>query len=568
MKKRLSLLLICVFAICITLSGCNLFVTNAKAYYDQPVANLVYTVNNEQKTITITKEELTQSYSRYYQTLSQYNYTGEGMIEYLINYLTEQKIVLNEVDRLIEEEEIVVDDAVLTEIYESTLSSMESMLNDYRNEVVADWKIDVATSPQKDSEEEVVKYTEYKPTAKVIKVGDEYKIVLADTDDKDKKVIEGITAQNIVSKVTEKLNAKISNDKFLKEAQKRYIASLKNYQEDRQGKTFTNDELWQNEIERVYKDVTNNRYINLYIEYLEDMSVVGGVTYAGITINDVLKYLENQIKMDYLTYSINPSAYSTDILSSRDGVYYCLNDAEQGDYFYVSHILIKFGEDMFKDLDVAYAAGGMSSEDYKSERTDRINKMAVKLMGDKIEGVGDIETMSDLVRELNKAISKCLTNEDKFAMFNKFVYAYSQDDGNKNKDYDYVVGTKNSQMVEPFTDASRKLYEDKNIGGVSEMVESEYGIHLIMYVGNVENWFNITNGVKNFSLTDNPYNLGEIVHKITTTKLSVMNNKTIFDLVYDTLATDNLSILQKLNVETLKSQYTITKYPASFKDMY
>jgi hypothetical protein len=58
-------------------------------------------------------------------------------------------------------------------------------------------------------------------------------------------------------------------------------------------------------------------------------------------------------------------------------------------------------------------------------------------------------------------------------------------------------------MVESFTKASRDLHSQGNYGALSEVVRSEYGIHIIYYMGQCENLFTIEdNGNLNVNIND------------------------------------------------------------------
>ena len=162
------------------------------------------------------------------------------------------------------------------------------------------------------------------------------------------------------------------------------------------------------------------------------------------------------------------------------------------------------------------------------------------------------------------------STQAKLDVFNDYMYEFNEDTGNKHQDFDYVIGTKNSKMVDEFNEAARALYDNGNgqIGDISGMVESTYGIHILIYLGPVENLFNVTD-IDAFSLTNATGDeLSALVEKITTTQLSVLNTKTVFDLVYEKLITDNVSILEMLNLSTLKAGTKITTYPSHYSDLY
>ena len=165
MKKRLSLVLVSVLGVTTLLSGCNLFQMDKKAYYQQPVATVSYTAeNNSSKNIKITKEDLMQAYSRYGQTLQQNGYSGKDLVDYIVDLLIDQKIVYNEVQALIETGAITIQNNDLNEIWESTYNNMLGLLQDYEADVIADWKIPQPDAPAAEDEAKT-EYTNDKSTA-------------------------------------------------------------------------------------------------------------------------------------------------------------------------------------------------------------------------------------------------------------------------------------------------------------------------------------------------------------------------------------------------------------------
>ena len=138
------------------------------------------------------------------------------------------------------------------------------------------------------------------------------------------------------------------------------------------------------------------------------------------------------------------------------------------------------------------------------------------------------------------------------------------------RDYAKYLGLDGEEMVDEFNEAARALYNNGNgqIGDISGMVESTYGVHILIYLGPVENLFNVTD-IDTFSLTDATGDeLAANIQKITSTPLSVLNTKTMFDLVYEKLMKDNVSMLEMLNLNTLKADTKITKYPSHYSDLY
>ena len=141
------------------------------------------------------------------------------------------------------------------------------------------------------------------------------------------------------------------------------------------------------------------------------------------------------------------------------------------------------------------------------------------------------------------------------------MYKYNEDGGIMNADYPYIIGLNDSKMVESFTDASRELNEAGVYGGVSGLVESQYGLHIIYYMGKCENAFQFdSNGqvsIQAYKYDEEDNVIGSDIIKLYETKLNNLNNKTLFDLVYEELYSDNLSQYENVNIETLNNHYNI-----------
>ena len=562
MKKRLSLVLVSVLGVTTLLSGCNLFQMDKRAYYEQPVATVSYTAkNNSSEKIVITKEDLMQAYSRYGQTLQQNGYSGKDLVDYIVDLLVDQKIVYNEVQALIDAGQISLQNNDHNEIWETTYNNMLGLLQDYEADVIEDWKIPEPDAPEDDAEEKT-EYKAYQPKAQIVKVGEDWKIQIIDNSDNSQDELIFNASQGVATSVETELEKRINSSKIAKEAQQRYIYDLKEYQKGR-GFSTKNADIWTAEIERVYEEVRQNKYLSLYTEYLQKADET---QYSIVDVNDVFKYLESKIKSNYIKYSVNSSAFNDDILGNRAETFYIKQDSELGEYFYVSHILVKFDEAQFTALDDALKNGYITQADYDNRRDQLVSQTLAKSYGEPVEGY----TVEDLYADFRSAINSAGTTQAKLDVFNEYMYEYNEDTGNKGQDFDYVIGTLSSKMVDEFNEAARALYNNGNgqIGDISGMVESTYGVHILIYLGPVENLFNVTD-IDTFSLTDATGDeLAANIQKITSASLSVLNTKTVFDLVYEKLMKDNVSMLEMLNLNTLKADTKITKYPSHYSDLY
>ena len=565
MKKRLSLVLVSVLGVTTLLSGCNLFQMDKRAYYEQPVATVSYTAeNNSSEKIVITKEDLMQAYSRYGQTLQQNGYSGEDLVDYIVDLLIDQKIVYNEVQALIDAGQITLKNNDYNEIWESTYNNMVGLLQDYEADVIADWKIPEPEAPEAEDAEKN-EYKVYQQKAQIVKVGEDWKIEIIDNSDDTQDALIFNASQGVATTVETEIEKRINESKIAKEAQQRYIYDLKEYQKGR-GFSTKNADIWSAEINRVYEEVLQNKYLALYTEYLQKSAANGETEYSVVDVNDVFAYLESKIKSNYIKYSVNAGAFNDDILGNRAETFYIKQDAELGEYFYVSHILVKFDESKLAALDDALKNGYITQADYDNRREQLVSQTLAKSYGEPIEGY----TVEDLYADFRAAMNTAGTTQAKLDVFNQYMYEYNEDTGNKGQDFDYVIGTLNSKMVDEFNEAARALYDNGNgqIGDISGLVESSHGIHILIYLGPVENLFNVTD-VDTFSLTDATGDeLAANIQKITSTSLSVLNTKTVFDLVYEKLMKDNVSMLEMLNLNTLKADTKITKYPSHYSDLY
>lgn len=590
MKKRTSLVLVCILCLVFVMSGCNLFATNQTAYLNQKVVTIEYVDKTSQNNnITITKKDLVEAFNRYYETLSQNNYSKEQMIDYLINYLINQKVIINETKSLIEKEKITIKQKDKNYIWNNTFDNVVNILKDFEDEVIADWKLNTPSELSSEDKEEAIVYKPYKKEATIEKIENvaeneenvaenEWKIKILDTDNDDQTIdypenVEDVLDINsVLEPMLNKIKEKIGDSKILKEAQKRYIARLKNY-EIGQGLSTDDNSIWEREIIRIYNSVVESKYISLYANYIQNKN---GTQYSVLSVNDIFAYLENKIKESYVKYVNNIESFKTDILSSREKVYYLPSNKDLGEYFYVNHILVKFTDEQKEELaklDKLKDAGAFGSEtNYQKTRSKIVNSTLVKENGKEIAWF----TVDKLYKLMKEDLAKCDNNNDIATCFNKYLYKYSEDTGNKNQEFDYIIGTKDSKMVEEFTNASRDLYNNPNrkYGDLSEITETEYGLHIIMYMQPVTNYYkefiNDDFDYDTFSLTNATNSeKSTFINSILNMKLSELNSKTLFDKIYETLKSDNFSILEKLNLNNLKSskKIKITKYTQNYKDM-
>ena len=546
-----------VICLSMVLSGCNLFALDSGAYYNQTVAAIEY----EDKTIKITKEELAQAYSRHGESLSSNGYSQTDAIEYLVNYLINQKVLINQTNELIEDGVIEFTNNHKNDIWNDAYKNVISLLADYETKIYE--SLNLEQPSELEEEKEKTTFERFNPVSEIIKLNGEYVVRVLDNNDNSQQTLVYDANEDVIDTIIEAVDERIGNNAYLKEAKQQYLNEL--VAKAKAFKQASDEEtVWYNEVERIYNYAKDNNYISLYEEHL----VNNGNGVSPISVNDVFKYLENQIAASYNYYSLDLAKYKDEILESRENIHYFFTDKTIGEFFYVSHILVKFSDEQtadLKELEEQFKNGAFATqEDYNNARQFIIDQTVVKSYGEEVKNF----TVQNLYNELADALEG-KSKEQKAQIFNEYLYQYNEDEGILSGDYNYIVGTESSKMVESFTEAARELYNNGNgeFGDLSGMVESEYGIHILFYVKPLENMFNITN-INTFSLTNvSETELEENINIITNTYLSELNNKTVFDIVYEKLKADKLSLMETLDLNLLKENLKITKYVDAYKDM-
>ena len=155
--------------------------------------------------------------------------------------------------------------------------------------------------------------------------------------------------------------------------------------------------------------------------------------------------------------------YSLELLQGNleDALYPTVTEEDLNDYVYqVKHILV-----MTKD-----ASGAALEGDALAEKTALANDILAQLQA-------------------------CATQEELEALFDELMNEYSEDGRDENGELYYPDGytTVPGEMVQEFEDASLAL----EIGGLSGLVESTYGYHIILR-GEVEDIESYTDGYKTY----------------------------------------------------------------------
>ena len=537
------------------LSGCDLFPRNMSAYLNKSVCTITYE-NGDVEDIT-TKEYINAFNSYGYslvQNGSEYEDAANQTIEVLVNrYVLLHYATTNNL--------VTVDQDDEKEILDDVYTSLESNLDTYIDEVRNDWDITAPGTPDSDSDDKKVVYTPYVPKAEVDY--ETYRIKLLDTEDEPQTT----NFQNLDA-VLEKFTSdameddKTQNTLVRKEAYRRFISALK-ANEEGLGLSTDNASVLKRYAEDVYKTTRENFIITGLEDYYKTDD-----GYSTITVKQVLNRYKALMLQSKFSYEANAENYDKAMLESFDDVYYVVDD----NYFFVSNLLVMFDDEVvgpdgltqkgrYDNLETEYNNGYITYGEYQRRAT----QLAYQVVAKERDSEGNIiagKTISieTLLKNLQKELALQTTDEGKAKVFNDYLYRYGEDTGVENADYPYVIGTETSQMVESFTDASRKLNDEGVFGAISGIVPSEYGAHIIIYLGKVENLFTISD-VSTFNLVDKD------IEKLTETKLSPLNNKTVFDKIFEQLSEDNYSIFENMNLNVLKNKCKIVKHESVYMDL-
>lgn len=556
MKKKFTGILLCLLmTFAFVLSGCDLFPRNMSAYLNKSVCTITYE-NGDVEDIT-TKEYINAFNSYGYslvQNGSEYEDAANQTIEVLVNrYVLLHYATTNNL--------VTVDQDDEKEILDDVYTSLESNLDTYIDEVRNDWDITAPGTPDSDSDDEKVVYTPYVQKAEVDY--ETYRIKLLDTKDEPQTT----NFQNLDA-VLEKFTSdameddKTQNTLVRKEAYRRFISALK-ANEEGLGLSTDNASVLKRYAEDVYKTTRENFIITGLEDYYKTDD-----GYSTITVKQVLNRYKALMLQSKFSYEANAENYDKAMLESFDDVYYVVDD----NYFFVSNLLVMFDDEVvgpdgltqkgrYDNLETEYNNGYITYGEYQR----RAAQLAYQVVAKERDSEGNIiegKTISieTLLKNLQEELALQTTDEGKAKVFNDYLYRYGEDTGVENADYPYVIGTETSQMVESFTDASRKLNDEGVFGAISGIVPSEYGAHIIIYLGKVENLFTISD-VSTFNLVDKD------IEKLTETKLNPLNNKTVFDKIFEQLSEDNYSIFENMNLNVLKNKCKIVKHESVYMDL-
>lgn len=590
MKKKFTGILVCLLMLCMSIfAGCNLVETDNSKLYNAVVAE-IYNKDNA-KVAVITNRDLISGYQSYGATYVQYyGYSMEKAVDMTLKQLENRKIAV-----LTAEKQYGIDSTgkglSTTEknyLYDSTVSSLKENLDSYYDDIVG--------SDTEETEEDKVTFKGYEKSATLSTDSDGNYVIVK--EDKQDGILDDYRHTGADKDYNNASDKALIYDNFVKSLyNENYEKAYQNYLKDLKVAEYglklskNSKEIFEREIERLYKINYENYMVEKYTESFENDENI-----SNITTQDILNLYSSKVRAGYTQYVLEKdSGYDDNISSSLKDMYYFKNDNESTKYFTVANILFKFDDaqqakynTLKSQLDANSGKDGYDSivaqiDDLYAQIEPVIRQYnEVTDEYEEIENINNL-TVDDIIYNdeiqisLQTALQTAQTTENVNIIgdtINGYIYKYNEDGGMFNADMPYVIGVDVngdavSSFVDEFNDAGLDLYNNGNgkIGDIA-VTRSQYGIHVLVYTGACENLFDGINSTFNLAstTTEDDERAENAIVKLYNTRVNPLVDKTYFDVLYDELYTDNFTYFQSANSNFLREDYSIKVYRGRIAD--
>lgn len=600
MKKTKLTKLIISLSLCLVMcvsvfAGCTLVTTDMSRYYSQVVASLEYESGEK---IEITKRDLSVAVANYSETYQSYGLEGEEAVKQILESVINEKLVIRASENMAKEQNNgeILTTKEKTYLWELTFETIEDNIISYYNQISG---IEEEDSSSTESEDDtVITQNGYEDLVSLQMDGQGgYTLTLnstASTAVEDHTFWNGedrdLTTQNDLDVLYRNVVNYVTQNPVYAQGYSRYLSEAKRSEEG-MGLSTDNESVFKREIQRVYEVLYNAFMIDKYQE-------MNQANNASVTINNILELYESRVISDYDKYvTEQASTYEEDVLEDVSSIHYFKPTGTQ--FFYVSHILAEFSDTdqatydecqrVLDGTSTKYTVGEAEAiiEGLYSNLSFVVREPAKDENGNIIRNedggvtwteTGETKPVSAVMSEIELKLSTAGDNELlKAQYFDEFIYKYNADPGIMNAERNYVIGvdystpdtengtsyTAHSSMVESFTNAAIELYANGSakIGDLyAQPIRSDYGIHIMIYEGKVENLF--SNIDSNFSLSTAD------IQVLNDARLKAGESKTLLDVLYEDLDTDRYTIFETMNLQFLRDEVQLTYYPDAYKDLY
>lgn len=598
MKKKIATILLFLFSCLSILTGCNLFTTNNVSGLNSIVAT--------SGDVTITREQLINAYnsSGYYYN-QYYGYTMEGALKRTIQELINREYLLKYIDeKATTDETIQLTDKEKYDVIVETWEYIDSSISSVAEQVEKELGLNAENASSEDANDSSDDYSGYKPYTTKFEKNIENNLIYKTEEVEETSFVPVLTENKKYEYDFDRVLHGYNND--LKAVIKnRYFSALKRSETLNNNKTDNSDTaVFRRQIDKVYKTNLENAKLQKFQDVVKNsygLEYDAAKTSYYVNENTLTQMLEkytstyNANKEVYLNAKNMNSNYYFNTLSSSSNrnKYFYYGEGEE-ELLTCIHILVKLSDDQLAKIKE------YEEDPYITEDLDEILKVA-KSQERTMATERDFETGKEVengntlsVKQLFEALTTEINNisygytsenylEEVTKVFNKYIYTYGMDKGIMNAQFDYIVGTKTSQMVTSFTEVVRKLYNNgvanttsnysvtadynsditlkfpKGVGYAGAYSEpfleesSNYsGYHIVLFTGKLKN------------IDPSILNVGNLYDKLSE-KTSISYNETLFEMLYDSVATDNYNRIQE---NILKTNPAIVYNTANFSDLY
>lgn len=498
MFKRIIISILSVIMAATMLCGCSFFTVNSERNMKQVVAQVASydistSVRNEKdeteikvyttEANTIYKLDLLEYIENNRESLSSsFANDPEGMVRYVMRMMLNTRLVLNEVEALIDAGKIewgmTQENTVKRSIYQvidSTLISLKNDILSERNEesIVTEGDSEVNTDttfpvPEQDDDDETIQDTEvWEPSLS------RYPGL---NGDRDKRSLD-------------------------REAMRRFIALLKNRVADDFRVTAEDKAKFKQDDEKI-DDIINTKGIEYvypiigsthYMYYISGNNIVQSQKIRELQtyLSENVSVSDSEVRSTYTSmlneqrslYQTNVSAFNT-AMSNDTTVLYYPND----NYFYVKHILLPFSDEQTAQLNAYKARIDVSKDEIEAYRNQLVNSIVAY---PHVDGENDLSrpmSVDAVLAEVRAAMLPLQANTRLAdTKFDELIYQYNTDDGAFGNNKGYAVkyklddGEAETYMQE-FADAARYMRENLAVGEVYyEKVVTDYGVHIMYF---------------------------------------------------------------------------------------
>lgn len=535
MKKILTgLMLILILGANVLLSACSLVTINNARYLAQPVAK----VDDD---ITISMEDLILGYNSFgYSYVENESMTAKEAVKKTLEDLIDRELLFKNAKNLIGTLSITKQNEIWKEVFDA----VNSQIKEYADEIIKKEGLVLPKTEEETASTNSFEIKKFEKTVVRTKNPDgsyKYERVLEEPKKEDTELIEFTLNEYGIVGLADRAYSK-------------YINATKKSREEY--KKLTSIEVFEKELERIYKIYEKNKYITLFQQIYE--------TNMEVDLVKVVEKYKELVRSSAFNYYINETSYNSQMQSTSGEVYYQPFGEK---YIQVAHVLIKYNAEQeaeFKQLQTDLKQGYLDIEEYNLQVKNLASSIRTqeRVNGEK---VGDEKTVTQVYNEIANALNG-KTNSEKLATFIEFIEKYNEDEGmttaiNSQTQY-YAINldtTVTDTMVKPFADASRAMYSvdgSKDYTLYYEPVLTDYGYHIIFSLGTIKNDFNINN-IDNVT-----------VSYLYETPAMEGTDKSLFDKMVELVDKSNYQEYQSSLISGLRNGKTITYYKSAYERLY